>query len=182
MELDELKSDWKNLTPDTKTGDALRQMVQKNSHPVLKGIRRQLVIETALFTVFLLIYYSGFEGSQKPLYANVLLVTAMLLVIGHNILGYLAAQNIVAGSDLKESLENYLAKVRRYAIVSVSSRAAASMCLLLFFSSTVTFSSGKLLILLGMILVIPVQVFFLSRIWRKRIRSLKKVLRQLIEN
>lgn len=182
MELDELKSDWKNLTPDTKTGEALRQMIQKNSHPVLKGIRRQLVIETALFTVFLLVYYSGFDGSQKPLYANVLLVTAMLLAIGHNILGYLAAQNIVAGSDLKESLENYLAKVRRYAIVSVSSRAAASMCLLLFFSSTVTFSSGKLLILLGMILVIPVQVFFLSRIWRKRIRSLKKVLRQLIEN
>ena len=182
MELDELKSDWKNLTPDTKTGDALRQMIQKNSHPVLKGIRRQLVIETALFTVFLLVYYSGFDGSQKPLYANVLLVTAMLLVIGHNILGYLAAQNIVIGSDLKVSLENYLAKVRRYAIVSVSSRAAASMCLLLFFSSTVTFSSGKLLILLGMILVIPVQVFFLSRIWRKRIRSLKKVLRQLIEN
>ncbi|MPR31836.1 hypothetical protein [Salmonirosea aquatica] len=181
MELDELKSDWKNLTPDTKTGDALFQMIQRNSHPVLKGIRRQLVIETALFTVFLLVYYSGFNGDQKPLYTNVLLVTAMLLVIGHNILGYLAAQNIVAGSDLKVSLENYLVKVRRYAIVSVSSRAAAFICLILFFSSTVTFSSGKLLVLLGMLLVIPVQVFFLSRIWKKRIGNLKAMLKQLVE-
>lgn len=111
-----------------------------------------------------------------------MLVTAMLLVIVHNVLGYLAARNIVAGSDLKESLENYLAKVRRYAVISVASRAAAFICLLSFFSSTVSFSGSKLLVLLGVLMVITVQVFFLSMIWKKRISSLKATLRQLVES
>lgn len=181
MELNDLKSNWKNLSSDTKPTEALRQMIQKKGHPVLKGIRRQLSIETAIFTIFILVYYSGFDGSQKPFYANFLLVAAMLLVIVHNILGYLSAQNIVAGSDLKESLENYLAKVGRYAIISVASRVTASVCLILFFSSTVAFSGSRYLLLLGVLLIISVQVFLLSMIWKKRIRSLKAILGQLVE-
>lgn len=181
MELDDLKSDWKNLTSDTKPTEDLRQMIQENNHPVLKGIKKQLVIETALFTILLLAYYSGFDGSQKPLYANIVLVAAILLVIVHNILGYLSAQNIVAGSNLKESLKNYLTKVKRYALVSVASRVIAFICLIAFFGSTVSFSGSKHLVLLGVLLIVSVQVFFLSKIWKKRIRSLKVLLSQLID-
>lgn len=183
MELDDLKSDWKNLDSDTKPAEALREMIQGNNHPVLKGIKKQLGIETTFFLVFLLIYYSGFDGNQKPLYANVLLVTSMLLVIVHNILGYRSAQNIVSGFDLTESLKNYLTRIRRYAVVSVVSRVAAFLCLISFFSSTVPFFSKRHLILLGVaLLIIFVQVFFLSTLWKKRIGSLELLLRQLKES
>lgn len=181
MELDDLKSDWKNLTPDPRTTEDLHRMIHENSHPVLKGIKWQMIFETTLFTLLLLVYYSGFDGDQKPFYANFLLVTAVLLVILHNVLGYLSVQNMVTGSDLRESLKNYLARVRRYAIVSVSSRVVAMTCLLLFFSSTVSFSGIRLLALLGVLLVISVQVYVLARIWKERIRSLNTVLRQLSE-
>ncbi len=183
MELDDLKSDWKNVASDRKPTKSLRQMIQESKHPVLKGIKRQLVIETTLFSVFLLAYYNGFDGDQKPIYANVLLVAGVLLVIFHNILGYLSTRNIVAGFDLKESLKNYLAKIRRYAIVSVLSRVVAFLCLILFFTSTISFSnSNKYLILLGILLIFFVQIFFLSKLWRKRIKSLEVVLSQLGES
>ncbi len=182
MELDDFKSDWKNVASDARPTEDLRRMMQQNSHPVLKGIRRQLLIETTLFTIFLLAYYNGFDGDQKPLYANILLVATVLLVIIHNILGYRAAQNIVAGADLIISIKNYLAKVRKYAIVSVASRVAAFACLIAFFGSTVSFSGDRWLFLLGALVVVCVQIFSLSMVWKKRIGSLETILNQLGES
>ena len=55
-------------------------------------MRRQLLIEIVSFAIFLSIYYDFFDGSQKPFWANVILVATILLVIGHNLIGYFLAK------------------------------------------------------------------------------------------
>ena len=45
MELDDLKSDWNRIQPNSKSEEALLLMLQENKHPVLKSIRKQIVIE-----------------------------------------------------------------------------------------------------------------------------------------
>lgn len=87
-----------------KNNEELRKMLQENRHPVLKGIRLQMIIETTAWTIFLFVYYDMFDGHRKPLYLNALLVTAVLLLLLHSITGYLSAKNLVSGNNLKQSL------------------------------------------------------------------------------
>ncbi len=183
MELNDLKSDWKSATTHPTSADALRRMVQEGNHPVLRGIKWQLIIETVLFSVLLVGYYDGFDGDQKPLYVNVVLVLGVVLVLAHNVLGYLSARNLIVGADLRASIGNYLAQIKSYAIVSVLSRVAAFVCLMVFFLSTVDFSGNDLILTCSVLaLIVAVQVFFLLQLWNKRIRSLEVLLNQFDES
>ncbi|MCW3091161.1 MAG: hypothetical protein JWP81_2230 [Ferruginibacter sp.] len=181
MEQDQLKSAWNNLGGENKKKEELKKMISENRHPVLKGIRLQMIIEMVAWIFFLVFYYDMFDGEQKPFYLNILLVTAVLLLLTHSFLGYLSAKKPVNGNDLKQSLVNYLAKIRRYALISVASRAFSFVCLLFFFTATISFTTQKYW-LLGIILVIlGLQVFFLSRIWGSRIKKIQLVVKGLNE-
>ena len=89
MEQDALKSAWQSMDANRKTNTELSTMMRESSHPVLKQIRKQLILETIAFTALLFVYYDFFDGDRKPFYANMLLVMAMLFVIAHNIMGYI---------------------------------------------------------------------------------------------
>ena len=45
MELNQLKSAWQGMGGPNKNNEELRKMLQENRHPVLKGIRLQMIIE-----------------------------------------------------------------------------------------------------------------------------------------
>lgn len=173
MEQDNLKSAWQDIDSVPKSNTEVKLMMRESAHPVLKRIRKQLILESAAFTVFLLVYYDFFDGDRKPLYANLLLVTAMLFIIMHNIIGYMLMKSRVKGHTIKLSLEEHLSKMKVYAVVSVASRALAAGCLLLFFTSVITFNADKYWILAAGILVCIIQITLLSRIWMKRIRQIK---------
>ena len=173
MEQDTLKSMWKDMNNTPKDREALRSMMLERKHPELKHIRRQLIIETVAFTAFLFVYYDFFDGDRKPFYANVLLLGAMLLVIVHNVAGYILTKRRIKDGNIKQSLENHLFKMKVYAVVSVASRVLAAGCLLLFFTSAITFNMGKYWLLAGVIAVFIVQISLLSRIWLTRIRQMK---------
>ena len=174
MEQDALKSAWQGIVGIPKTNTEVKLMMQESAHPVLKRIRKQLIIETIAFTVFLFVYYDFFDGDRKPLYANVLLVAAVLFNIVHNIMGYVLTKSGVKGNNIKQLLEAHLSKMKVYAAVSVACRVLVAGCLLLFFALVITFNSNKYWILAVTILVFFMQIVLLSGIWANRIRQMKK--------
>ncbi|SFW67784.1 hypothetical protein [Chitinophaga sancti] len=139
-------------------------LLRERQHPVLKKIRKQMVIELIGFVLFLSVYYNFFDGAQKPVYANVLLITAMLVVIAVNIVGYVFAKQGVPGENVRELLEKHLIKMRIYAIVSVFARALMMTAFVVFFKGNV------------IVVVLFVGLFMaLVRLWVVRIRNLKTV-------
>ncbi|TKC06298.1 hypothetical protein [Pedobacter frigoris] len=178
MELDELKSDWKNIPIPDKTKEQFSVMLKENNHPVLKGIRKQLVIEIAGWTAFLICYYSMFDGDQKPLIINLILIVSILISMIHNVSGYNFARYLVDGESMLSSLENYFSKVKWFAILSVTFRIMFAIGLLSFFSYNIRFGPEKYLLVAIVIFMFLIQIFIHRRIWLRRLR----LLRQTIED
>jgi hypothetical protein len=176
MEQDALKSAWQEMATNRKSDMELSSMMRENTHPVLKRIRKQLIIETLAFTAFLFVYYDFFDGDRKPFYANMLLVSAILFVLLHNIMGYVLTKRPVNGDSIKQLLTNQLLKMKTYATVSVAGRILTACCLLLFFTSVITFNAGKYWLLAAIILLFIIQIVLLSGIWMKRIRQMKSTI------
>ncbi|MGK6353454.1 hypothetical protein [Parapedobacter sp. DT-150] len=176
MENDALKSAWRGVDTPPKSSTELKSIMQERTHPVLKGIRRQLTIEIVGFTGFLLVYYDFFDGDRKPAYANVLLVSAMLFVIIHNSMGYMLTKRGIEGNNIKQSLEDRFSKMKTYAMVSVVTRMAAAACLWFFFVSVMKFDTGRYWMLVVVVLLVGVQIGILSRIWMGRIRRMKEAM------
>jgi integral membrane sensor domain MASE1 len=110
---------------------------------------------------------------------NILLVAAVLLVILHNITGYLLTRLRIKGNNLKQSLDDHLLKIKVYAAVSVAIRTLMAVCLLLFFASAIVFDARKYWILTAGIGVFVVQLTLLSWIWMGRIRQMKGIIGDL---
>ncbi|WP_257669801.1 hypothetical protein [Parapedobacter tibetensis] len=176
MENDALKSAWQGMDTPQKSNTELKSIMQESAHPVLKGIRMQLMIEIVGFTVFLLVYYDFFDGDRKPFYANVLLVSAMLFVIVHNIIGYVLTKRGVKGNNIKQSLEDRFSKMKTYAMVSIATRMLAAVCLWFFFLSVIKFNADRYWMLAVVVLVVVVQITVLSKIWVRRIKRMKEAI------
>lgn len=181
MEIDNLKKTWKNTGTTNLNTESMRNMIRAKNHPVLKGIRKQLIFETLIWIIFLFSYYDMFDGDQKPFYANMLLITAVILLIIHNLIGFLSQQKLIKGMNLKQSLEAYLSSIRVFRIFSIATRVTALICLLLFFTSIISFNSFRYGILAALMMLIPIQAFILNRIWNRRINQLKKLLKEFSE-
>lgn len=176
MENDALKSAWHHTGTPRKSTTYLESAIKESNHPVLKDIRRQLVFETVGFTLFLLVYYDFFDGDRKPLYANLLLAGAMLLVIGHNIAGYRLAARGMKDLDIRNLLEEHLSRIKTYAFVSISTRVLIMICLCIFFISAVSLDTHRYWLLALVAVILAVQITLLSRIWRGRIMRLKEII------
>ncbi len=176
MENDALKSAWQHTGIPRKSTADLESAMKESNHPVLKDIRRQLMFETVGFTLFLLVYYDFFDGDRKPLYANLALVGAMLLVIGHNIAGYLLTTRGMKDSNIRRSLEERLSHIKNYAIASVAARVLVMTCVCIFFTSVVALDTRRYLLLAVAALIFAAQIPLLWRIWWRRIKRLEKVI------
>lgn len=173
MELDELKSGWNNIKMPTKPTEEIQLMLLENKHPVLKGIRKQLVIEIIAWSVFLLCYYTMFDGNLKPKWINMILIVSVVLPLIHNLMGYQFARYLVNSNTIRESLENYLSKVKVYATVSITSRLFLMIGFLLFFTYGLHFNTYRYVSLGAIILIFVVQLFLLCKLWAKRLKNLK---------
>jgi hypothetical protein len=173
MELDDLKNAWQTVkTPDKAAGD-IKAMLTENNHPVLKGIRKQVIIEVAAWSVFLVCYYTMFDGDAKPVWINVVLVVSVLFPIIHNLMGYSFARYLVNGKTLKESLTLYLAKVKVYAALSICSRVLFAAGFVVFFTYGLSFNAAKYYSVAIIALIFGFQLWVLSRMWAKRINNIK---------
>ncbi|WP_217602465.1 hypothetical protein [Chitinophaga sp. GbtcB8] len=173
MEQDPLKSAWQGINPNAKSNTELQRMLKEGAHPLLKGIRKQMIIETAAYIVFLCMYYNAFDGDRKPLAVNILLVAAMLLALGHNIINYQFTKRRIQGVNLQQSLNGQLSQMKIHATVSIASRVLMAACLLVFFTAVINFNTSKYWLLVGVIAAYILQMTLLSRIWLGRIRQMK---------
>jgi len=173
-ELNELKDDWQKMTGSYKSGTELLKMTKINNHPTFKKLRLKLLIEVISISALLLVYYDAFDGDRKPLYANLLLVISMVLYIITGILGYRSMQNPVEGPDLKTSLRNNLSRVIGLSKYAMLFSLLYTVCLLIFFTSTIHFTKEKAFLLLGLIIILSQLLLWSYRIWRNRIKNLER--------
>ena len=174
MELTELKQVWDTVEIPVKSTDNIKLMLSENNHPVLKKIRKQLTIEIIGWSVFLICYYSMFDGDHKPMWTNIILVVSVLLPLIHNLMGYRFVKYLVNGVTIKESLKNYLSKVKVYAIVSIICRVFFVIGLLVFFTYGLSFDTNKYISLAIIILIFLIQVLLLYKLWAKRLKMIEK--------
>ncbi|WP_316813602.1 hypothetical protein [Pedobacter heparinus] len=179
MELADLRSTWNSVNTTVKTAEEIRLMLKENNHPVLKGIRKQLWIEIMGWSIFLLVYYTMFDGDQKPLLINLALVAAVLFSLLHNLMGYGLAKHLKTEGEVKQTLEHYLLKVKVYAIVSVVSRILLWTGFLLFFTYNIRFTSSKYVLLAVVLIILTVQLSLLGRMWMMRLRKLRDAVKNL---
>ena len=176
MELDDLKSSWNSAVSQPKTEEELGLRLIENRHPVLKRIRRQIVIETAGWSVFLLCYYTMFDGADKPLIANAILIVAVLAALLHNLTGYSFSKNLMAGADIKTAMQVYLSNMKQHAVITLMFRALFIGGLLTFFCWNVTLDSRRYILLGAGLVLFITQLLVLYKIWMGRIRALNNSL------
>ncbi|RPE08467.1 hypothetical protein EGT74_15590 [Chitinophaga lutea] len=170
------------MSATPKKQEELKGMLLEGRHPVLRQLRRQVVIEVSLFTAFLLMYYSIFDGDRKPVLFNVLLVVGVLFVIGHSIFGYFNSRRAIRTGNLREALNVRLKELKTYAWMSVLFRSVSTVFILLYFSMGIgvsDFTMEKQVILLGAILILVIQLGVKTNMWLRRIRRLGRVAGEL---
>lgn len=175
MTQDPLKAGWKNLTSEPKTTAAISGMMQEAAHPVLKPIRRQLILESIGFSLFLFVYYDFFDGHDKSLASNTGLVAALVLALIHNLVGYYFARRQPEGETIRESILLKAKRLRRFAVLSVISRVLLSAGFLFFFLSVIQLDDKKSWLLAGGLVMVLIQLIFLLKIWAGRLRQVREV-------
>lgn len=178
MELNDLKSAWQNAGGAFKSEKDLQQMTRMANHPAIKKIRTKLVIETIVLVFFLLIYYDWFDGDKKPFYANLSLVVGLLLYIFNDVIGYIAVTRPIRDTNLKLSIQNYLMRVKRLSISSIIITCLYSLSIVIFFTSVITFTKEKGLLLVFSSVVVCQLILLSFRMWRKWIKNLKLQVRE----
>ena len=176
MELIDLKNAWDTAETPIKSTDNIKLMLSENRHPVLKNIKKQSTIEIIGWSIFLGCYYTMFDGYHKPLWINIILIVSVLLPLIHNLMGYWFAKYLVNGDTIRESLKNYLSKVKIYAIVSITCRFFFIIGLLVFFTYGISFNVTKFISLAIIILIFLIQLLILYRLWAKRLKRLENAI------
>jgi hypothetical protein len=154
-------------------------MTKISRHPVLKKLRLKFVIEASLLFIFLVFYNDGFDGAEKPLWANIVLIAGALLFIGNDVAGYFMFQKPVMGKDIGTSLKKFSRNLKRLAISSVSSAFLFGCAMIIFFSTVIDFTPIKLTLMAGMFLAMMVGLYLSYKNWSRRIGDLNGVIEQL---
>ena len=182
MNLENLKSNFNSSSSSPISKEALLSMLNVNNHPALKAIKIQLMIESIAWIIFLACFYNFFDGHLKPVIWNIALVLAVGLLLVHNVAGYQITNNPINGINIAESLTNYYHQLKKYAYLSIASRALAIAILFGYFMSGLESLEQRHYITMGVAgAVIGIQVFVLWRIWAKRISTITSRYEQIVK-
>ena len=181
MELDNLKSNWKNAGAGKKTQNEILIMTKIKNHPKIKQIRIRFLIESFLIIAFLALYYDGFDGNAKPLWVNILLICTTALYILNRLVGLVVLRNPVKENNLKQSLKIFSNNLQRIYFFTLLTSFLFGSSVILFFSITIHFTMGKYIMLAGMIIFLTVLTFLSGKNWIKKVKSIEKILKELGE-
>lgn len=180
MRIEEMKSLWEAQAIEVKQKEALAGMLTEKSHPILKGIKRQLILEISSWLIILCVYYSMFDGEKRPLAVNLIFIISMLQAIAFNFTGYLAARNLVYGGNIITSIAVYLEKLKRFKCGSLFSRIIFMGGMLFFFFYGLDMAIVRTLSIAFIGLVFVGQLWLLQRQWAQRIKKLVELKSELI--
>ncbi|HEY8956349.1 hypothetical protein [Chitinophaga sp.] len=174
--MDPLKSAWDSTpTPSSNITD----IISRHTSPVLKDIRKQVILEATGYTIFLIVYYDFFDGDQKPFYLNLLLVASVLCMLAQSVTGYVLARYPAAEHNLLESMRKKLQHIRKYAVISIFTKILAFAGIFAFFILSVQWTQQKSLLMIPLLLIIVAQAYFQWKIWAGRIYRVKQTIEEL---
>ena len=176
MELDNIKSNWKNTGKGKRNQTELLNMTKIKNHPHIKKIRIKFIVEGVLLLMFLAVFYGGFDGATKPIWANALLIGATTAYISVRFLGWLVLRNPIKEGNLKNSLISFQNRLKQMAISILLTSFLFGSAIIAFFTSSIEFTQEKYVVLAGMIITLLFLVYLSSRNWMKRIKGINETL------
>lgn len=183
MDLDALKSEWKNLAEASpKQQEQIRKMAEKGSFKFINRIRRRLLVEVIVMSLLLLVYIDWFDGHLKPLWVNVLLGCSLVLLIGHDFMIYRSVNLQFKGLNLKQSLQRLFTDLQLQSRVSVVLMGLFYLAWIVFLTINITFTPVKIVMLPVIMMICLVALWIIARQWRKVIHQLKSCIEELEEN
>lgn len=174
MELDDLKPNWQKSSHAIKSKTEIQKMMQLKNHPKLNRVRIKIITETAFLIAFLLICNTIFDGENKPVWVNVILLSSTVLFILNNIGGYLVLLNPVRGNNLAQSVSCFHWKIKKLSVLSLVTAFLFGASVILFFTSTITFTPEKYFLLAGMTTSLFIGIYFSWKNWTYRIKQITR--------
>jgi hypothetical protein len=89
-------------------------------------------------------------------------------------IGYISIIKPVTAFNLKQSITNYFARIKRLAVFSLVFSFLYSISLLIFFTSVIHFTREKRFLLLALAIILVQVMLWSYRVWTKRINRLKQ--------
>jgi len=182
MDINDLRAEWQNAGSGSVSEETLRLMTKISQHPTLKKLRIKLILETVFLTILLFVYYDGFDGDKKPLYANALLVLSILLYITNNVLGYLFIKNPVRANNISLSVQKHLLVLKRMSIFSLLSSIFYAVTLLFYFSNSIKFTSSKYLLVVILVLIFAAVFYYSYKKWKNKIDKFSREMSMYIKD
>ena len=176
MDLDQLKSNWEQVGSGKKSQDQLLMMTKLKNHPQIKRMRLRFAIEGIFLLLFTAGYYDGFDGVDKPLWVNILLVVTAISYILTRLSGWLLLKNSVKMENLKVSLIGFQSKLKRMVISVVTTTLLFGFTVISFFSVSVDFTKSKYVIVAGMMLLLVAVAYASAKDLNQKIGMINKTL------
>ena len=98
----------------------------------------------------------------------------LLLYLLNDFIGYIALIRPIRGANLKLSIQNYLMRVKQLSITSIIITFLYSLAIIIFFTSVITFTKEKGLLLVFSSVIVCQLILLSFRIWKKWIKNLKQ--------
>ena len=93
--IEDFQDIWQQAPISPTATSELQRMTKTSNHPVLQRLKVKMICEILGLTAFLVLFHDGFDGAEKPFYANVFLVSAAVLFILNDLLVYIFLLNSV---------------------------------------------------------------------------------------
>ncbi len=170
-----MKNLWGSQPIEKKSKDVLAEMLKVKSHPVLKKIKTQLLLEMIAWLIFMAIYYTMFDGEKRPWFINFVFMLGLLQAMAYNLSGYLAAKNLIQGDNLFASFTNYVKQLKKFRSSAIGSRLLLITGLILFFSYGLEMNSRRIIAIFSISSIFMLQLWILYQQWTKRITKLEVI-------
>lgn len=167
-----MKDLWNASQTEHTNMETLKNMVAEKSHPVLKKIKRQLLVEIVAWIVIICVYHNAFDGDKRPGAINLVFVIGFLQAIAYNLSSYLGARNLIQGVNLSASIKEYTKKLKKFQWAAVCSRAVLMAAIITFFCYGLEIDTKRLISIAVIAVLFGIQLVLISLSWNKRIKKL----------
>lgn len=178
MDFKDIQTNWKQVDSSQKSQADLQLMTCLKHHPQFKRMRIKFAIEIVLFFFFLSIYYDWFDGHTKPLWAHVLLVGTTAFMILIDITGWVVLRHPIRGDDLKNSLGNFLDRLKQIRVFSLMVSVIHTLSVLLYFGSSATMTPAKYIGLGAVLLFLALATTVSARNWTYKIGRIEETIQE----
>ena len=175
MNIDELKSEWHQAGREPHSEKELAMMTRVRNHPSLRRLRTKFMTEIVALTGLLFLFYDGFDGAEKPLVVNILLIFSIVFYIINNALGYFHLQNPSVSGNIREALIKQTHSLKRLAVLSMASSVVYAATLLFFLTCQVAFNQRKYVILSALLLAFFLLFYYSWISWQRKITHFRQL-------